>query len=117
MWSDTVNLVEVEETPDDDGYTTVTEKSRKNNLFINVISVRRSEFYAAMQAGVNVTIAFEVRTVDYDGETIVEYKHPGKKTATIYRVVRTFTPDGGDTTELNCTVNTSPASVGRGRRQ
>jgi len=117
MWSDVADLVKIEDEPDDDAYINAVEVKRNKDVFINVKSVRRSEFYAAMQAGVTVSITFEVRTADYDGETIVEYKHPGKKAKTIYRVVRTFTPDGGDTTELNCSIEKSPASVGRGRRQ
>jgi len=116
MWSEVADLVKIKDEADDDAYINTVEVSRKKDVFINVKSVRRSEFYAALQAGVDVAITFEVRTADYDGETIVEYKHPRNKAVTIYRVVRSYTPDGGDTTELNCAVNTSPASVGRGRR-
>ena len=115
FWSEVADLVKIENATDEDGYTDETEVSRVKNVFINVKSVKRAEFYAARQAGVDMAMTFEVRTADYTGENIVEYKQPGHKKPTAYRVIRTYT-EGGDIIELNCALATLPASVGRSRR-
>lgn len=59
-------------------------------------SVKRSEFYAAQNAGVRVDVVFAVRVEDYAGE--VEVEHAG----VIYDVVRSYKKGGSGTVEINC---------------
>jgi len=111
LWRDVATLIKVESAPDSDGYTVETETSRRE-VFVDVQSVRRSEFYAAQQAGMTVALVFNVRAADYEGETLIEYKHPGADEITVYSVVRSFTKNG-EIVELNCSLDTAPGSVAR----
>lgn len=110
LWRDVATLVKVKTTKDGEGYTAKTETRRE--VFVDTQSVRRSEFYAARQSGTTVAIVFLVRAADYDGETRVEYKHPGAEDATVYSVIRTYTK-AGEILELNCSLESSPGSVVR----
>ena len=113
LWRDVATLVKVTGEPDADGYISDKAETRRQ-VFVDTQSVKRSEFYAARQTGTAVTIAFLVRAADYEGETRIEYKHPGADTATVYNIVRSYTK-AGEIMELNCSLDTSPGSVQRGR--
>lgn len=63
-------------------------------VFANRKSVGCSEFYKAAQAGYATDLKFDVYTEEYEGQKYAEYA--GKR----YKVLRTYTPEGGDTTEL-----------------
>lgn len=93
LYRDVVNLISTTEVEDSDGYLTSTETSTE--VFANVKSVSRSEFYASYQVGINMTISFEIRACDYNNQKIIEYD--GKR----YSVQRTFTKNG-EILELNC---------------
>lgn len=110
LWRDVATLVKVETTKNANGYNVETETRRE--VFVDTQSVRRSEFYAARQSGTAVAIVFLVRGADYDGETRIEYKHPGAEDATVYSVVRSYTKTG-EIIELNCSLESSPGSVVR----
>lgn len=69
-----------------------TEQSR--SIFCNVLSVGQGEFYKAAQVGITIKAQVEVRTVDYEGETLAELE------CKRYEIKRTFSPDNGDLTEL-----------------
>lgn len=99
LFRDTARLITAEAEEDAEGYETVCESA--SEVFVDVKSVRREEFYRSMQAGVELTIAFDMRACDYGGQSRVEYD--GKQ----YRVVRTFSPDG-EMLELNCAPHHGP---------
>ena len=93
-FGDIIYLISQSPTFDGDGYpTTSAETSRE--VFANVKSVTRGEFYASLKSGINMTIAFNVRSVDYQNEKIIE--HDSKR----YKVIRTYIKDG-EIMELNC---------------
>jgi len=110
LWKDVATLVKVETIPDDEGYTDKIKSRRE--VFVDTQSVRRSEFYAARQSGTTVAIVFLIRAADYDGETLIEYQHPGAEEATVYKVVRAYTK-AGEIIELNCALKSAPGSVAR----
>lgn len=93
LYRDTARLISTVAIEDAEGYETVRESAEE--VFVDVRSVRREEFYRSMQAGVELTIAFDVRCCDYAGQKRLEYD--GRQ----YRVVRTFSQDG-EIVELNC---------------
>lgn len=99
LWRETATLVAITKTTDADGYKTPTESRRE--VFVDVQSAKRSEFYSARQTGDRIDIVFLVRALDYDHETRIEY---GGKS---YDVVRSYTR-AGEVYELNCT-ETPPA--------
>lgn len=112
-WSDEITLVVEEKQSDGEGYRE-TAATQKRKIFANKKSTRRSEFYAAKQAGEDIAIVFEVKGVDYNGERIVEYKHDRKTKPTRYRVVRDYT-ENGEEYELNCALDSTPNTVARRR--
>jgi len=111
-WSGTAVLVKMETKPDADGYRTETEISRRE-VFVDDLSATRSEFYAAQQVGTDIVRTFKLRAVDYESERIVEYKEDGADEATVYEVKRDYTK--GEFYYLNCSLKSSPGSVGRKR--
>lgn len=69
-------------------HATVTETVRE--VMCTVRSVSRSEYYTALNAGIEPSLVFHLSlSDDYQDERIVRYR--GKK----YRVVRTYLTDGG----------------------
>ena len=70
-------------------HATVTETAR--TVYCTVQSVSRSEFYTAMNAGIQPEYVFKLELAeDYQGERVVRYK--GKK----LKVIRTYmTEDDG----------------------
>ena len=93
LYRDVAQLISVTATEDSEGYDVVSEA--RTEVFVDVKSVRREEFYRSRQAGIDLTIAFDVRACDYDGQPRIEYN--GKQ----YRIRRTYTRDG-EMLELNC---------------
>lgn len=93
LFRDVADLIAVERGEDADGYDVETET--RTEVFVDVRSVKRSEFYRSLQAGRKLDIAFLLRACDYDGQERVGY---GGK---VYRVVRDYSEDG-ETVELNC---------------
>lgn len=92
-WRHMATLVTIKKTVDEDGYKTTDETRRE--VFCNKKSATRSEFYTAKQAGDKIALVLEVRGVDYEDETRVEFE--GKP----YEVVRAYTK-AGEKIELNC---------------
>ena len=84
----------VVETPADHGvFETRTETTR--NVFAEIRSVGRNEFYKAKAAGIEPNIEFVLADyLEYGGEKIVLFDNKR------YRVVRTYT--NGQTIELTC---------------
>ena len=91
---DTISLVNVVKTTDEDGYDTTTE-TLTTVMCDSGNGVTRSEFYEAMKAGIKLTAAFEMWACDYGGQEYIE--HNGKR----YKVERAF-PLGDGAIQLNC---------------
>lgn len=92
-WSDVVYLVNDEPTLDDEGFP-VGGEGTSRKVFANRKSVKSNEYYAAKQSGIALSLIFEIRDVDYQGETIVKYK------TDTYEVERSY--EKGEFVELTC---------------
>lgn len=93
-FSDVCDLVVTSADNDPEGYETTTET--KTQVFCSVNSgVVRSEFYAALKAGVKLSVTIEVWEDDFNGADKVNF---GEK---VYKIERTY-PTGYGTIELNC---------------
>lgn len=68
------------------------------DVFADVKSVKRSEFWAGRQSDVELVLTVGMRACEYDGERLLDYN--GKR----YRVERAYTADG-ENIELNCSEN------------
>lgn len=77
-----VTLISVTKEKNAYGIESGTESRR--DVFVNVQSVTRQEFFDAGQAGLQPQYVFVMFGPDYEGEKIVEYK--GKR----YSVYRTY---------------------------
>lgn len=66
------------------------------DIYADLESVKRQEFYAGLRAGRSITQVFVIRCADYEEEQLVRY---GDK---LYEVARAYTKDG-EFVELNCT--------------
>ncbi|MBD7984411.1 hypothetical protein H9649_07460 [Sporosarcina sp. Sa2YVA2] len=71
-WSDVVQLVDLVEGTDKDGFPEVVP-GRPRKVFANRKSVRSQEFHAAKQQGITLSYMFEVRTDEYQGEESLFY--------------------------------------------
>lgn len=94
MKNEVINLKKITTTKDRDGYITEKIESEKQ-VFADVKSVSRNEFYSAMQAGVKATAIFVVNAFDYSDESEIEYN--SKR----YTVVRSYQTNLNDV-ELTC---------------
>lgn len=98
-WCDEVTLItetEPQETHNENGFKNPTVKTERK-VFCNKRSVSQGEYYKAQQAGKQVETKVEVHTVDYEGETLVEF---GGKS---YSVLKTYEPPDSDVIELTLT--------------
>ena len=94
-WSDVAYLIidgESEQLPN--GYEKLPEPS-KREVFVNVKSIGRTEFFMAKQSGVQMKDAFEIRVCDFNDEKQIMY---GDR---LYNIERTYSKDG-EIMELNC---------------
>ena len=95
-WNDELTLVTITppaERVNEHGFPNEPSEA-KTVVFANKKSVGYSEFYKAAQVGYTTDLKFDVFTEEYEGQEYAEYG--GKR----YKVLRTYTPEGGDTTEL-----------------
>lgn len=98
-WRHEATLIATTTTKDAEGYKTTAETRRE--VLVNKKSATRSEFYAARQSGDKIVLVLEVRGVDYEDETSLEFE--GKP----YEVVRAYT-SSGEIYELNCKEGAEP---------
>lgn len=92
-WRDVVTLEAVTPGTDAEGYPQETVKT--TDVFADVQSTKRSEFYAAKQIGINLAITVKLRAADYDGQERLVWN--GKR----YKVERAYT-EAREMYELNC---------------
>ena len=71
-WSDVVLLIGIEEGLNENGFPDIIE-SEPRQVFANRLEIYSNEHYQAKQSGVTIQYKFEVRSVDYEGEEVVEY--------------------------------------------
>jgi SPP1 family predicted phage head-tail adaptor len=92
-WSDIIKLVDVSYSENSLG--DITETKTERQVYANKSSVKRSEFYQAAATGLKPETVFEIRLIDYEGETKLTYE--GDE----YNVIRTYSKDG-EIIELIC---------------
>lgn len=97
MWRDTIYLIPMVVTRNGYGEE-VEQDGTPRTVFANKKSVRQSEFYQAMAAGMKPEIVFEVMVADYNEEPKVKYGDDK-----YYRVIRTYSANG-ERIELVCTI-------------
>ena len=105
LWKDVATLIATQTVEDNEGFDEeiITEEKE---VFVDVQSTRRAEFYAAKQTGIDIKITFMIRSVDYSDESYI--KHNG----VTYKIIRDFTK-GGENYELNCALASLPGTVAR----
>ena len=92
-FSDKITLRAVTYGVDADGYSTTT--STDTEVWANVKSASRAEFYAASAHGVNVTKVFEVNAEDWGGQSRVVYG------GQVYDIIKPY-QKGLGVVELTC---------------
>lgn len=93
LFRDVIDLVAVTNGENDIGDIVETETPRQ--VYANKKSIRQTEFYQAMAAGLRPEIMFEVRYAEYAGEP--KLRHAGKT----YNIIRTYTKND-EMIELIC---------------
>lgn len=93
LYCDVIELISQKTKQDADGYPVIQEE--KKEVFADVHSVTRTEFFAALKVGISETIAFRMASCDYDNEKLIEY---GGLRYQVERAYRT----NMDQIELNC---------------
>ena len=79
-----------------DEYGNVSDAEEKRvKVLCAPLSVTRTEFYSAAQAGLNPTNIFEINGFEYNGEGLVEYE------GAVYSVIRSYQTDY-ETVQLTC---------------
>lgn len=78
------------------GGSSVLVPDREVEVLVRETSVTRSEFYAAMQSGVSISLVLLTAALNYDGERLLRYQDR------LYRVVRTYRSENSDEIQLNC---------------
>lgn len=94
LFRDSLDLLTTEEGTNDNGFEQINIKSRRT-VFANKKDVRQSEFYQAATQGIKLDTMFAIRSVEYNGEKILE--HDGIR----YNIIRTYDKNG-ELTELIC---------------
>lgn len=93
LWNDVAKLITQTETVDDIGDTVITKTEKQ--VFVNKKSIRQSEYYQALSVGIKPEIMFEVRSIDYSDEKLINHNNKD------YRITRVYTKNG-EVTELIC---------------
>lgn len=94
-----ISLVDrVPDGSDDDGNPIYKEK--KVRIQAERVGVKRSEFYAAMAAGIKPEITYRIYDFEYHGEKIIEAYELGNEVRKL-NVIRTY-PLSGDRLEIVC---------------
>ena len=95
MFDEIIYLIKEDSQQNDEGFSGTEDISRRD-IFATEKSIRGNEFYIAAQSGYTLETMFEVHSLDYEGENVVEYE--SKR----YKVVRTYERKQDEITELIC---------------
>lgn len=93
IWADTITLIAEATGQDTDGYQAAVPT--KTEIYANVKSVRRTEFYEALRSGITAAVVFDIFAHDYDGQRLIEYD------GEVYKVERAYQTKI-DRLELTC---------------
>lgn len=74
-----------------------TRTETRKQVFAELMSVKRNEFYQASASGFKPEISFKIYDFEYNGEQLVEYNNVK------YKVYRTYNSQKEDMIELICT--------------
>lgn len=83
----------MEESENENGFLQLAVTTQKV-VFANKKDVRSNEFYLASQQGFKLSYMFEIRSIDYNSESYLDYENKR------YEIVRTY--DRGERIELVC---------------
>ncbi len=92
MYKDEIVLASVSTSRDKDGFPKADV--RITEVFADVQSAKRREFYEALRSGIAMEITCRVRSIDYGRQKYIRWEDAW------YRVVRAYRVE--DWTELNC---------------
>lgn len=97
-------LIKTQQGKDEDGYD--IEVAIETEVFLEKMSVKRSEYYAAMQAGMKPSVMFKLRLPDFELTRSVEngrevYATKVRYDGVVYEILRTYTADNSFV-ELTC---------------
>ena len=95
-WDDEIILVSTSKDVDEDGFP-IDEKPVETTVMVNRLPVNSSEFYQSNKEGYTISEAFEVHTIEYNGEQSLIFEDEK------YRIRRTYRKD--EYTELYCERN------------
>lgn len=98
-WGDVIRFMSIVDGMNENGYPEAVEEIDEHETFANKKSVRSAEFYQASAIGIGLEAMFEVRSLEYDGQTKLIYNDK------LYDVTRTY--DKGEIIELICAKGTS----------
>lgn len=93
LWSEIIELISITHNVNTLG--DIVEIKTKKQVYANETSVKRSEFYQAMQNGLRPEVIFEVKSIDYTDEKKIEWDSKE------YNVIRTYSKDR-EVVELVC---------------
>lgn len=92
-WSDVIKLITITFTENNIG--DIISSNTERTVYANKKSIRQQEFYQAQATGLKPEIMFEIRTAEYNNESLLLY---GNKE---YNIIRTYDKNG-EITELIC---------------
>lgn len=92
MFKDVINLVSIVNTVNEGGDTVQVETPRQ--VYANKKSIKQSEFYQALTAGLKPEVTFEIHSFEYENERKLTYETKP------YNIIRTY--EKGDFVELIC---------------
>ena len=92
LYKDEIMLASVSSGRDKDGFPKTDV--RTTEVFADVQSAKRREFYEALRAGIAMEIMCRIRSIDYGRQKYIRWE------GMWYRVVRVYRVE--DWTELNC---------------
>lgn len=85
MYNDIAYLINKIDTGTVDEYEDTIFRDERTEIFVNVESVKRSEFYTAQTAGFNPQIVFSIQDYyDYNNQPLIEYEK------NVYKIIRTY---------------------------
>lgn len=93
IYSDVITLIAESTSQDEDGYQIATETATE--IYADVKSVKRTEFYDALRSGITETAVFTIFIHDYDKQRLIDYNGIRYKVERVYQT-------GLDRAELTC---------------
>lgn len=83
LFKDVITLIKSTEDTNDMG-DPIKVLVKRENIFANKKSIKQSEFYQAAAVGLKPEITFEIRSIDYEQELLLEYNNKS------FTIIRTY---------------------------